>query len=140
MGRDAGYAGMKFPRFIPFVALTLTLGAQDVWAVEGDIVFERKDRPAAEESPETGNKPAGDVIPGGRESYPPATFPHWTHIIRYRCFVCHPRIYPMEAGATPLFGTENHKQKSCGRCHNGRSAFDASFTACSRCHISREEE
>jgi len=138
---------MNLPRSILFAAVTLALAAQGVWAVEGDIVFERKERPAGAQQPATTDsqtperKPDQDIVSESESKfYPPATFPHWTHTIRYRCLVCHPRIFPMEAGSTPVVGTENHKEKSCGRCHNGRNAFDTAFATCGRCHISREEK
>ena len=42
----------------------------------------------------------GDVVmerPKGKaeQNYPPATFPHWIHSIRYRCFACHPAVFSM---------------------------------------------
>ena len=29
------------------------------------------------------------------EAYNPATFPHWIHVIRYRCYACHPAPFKM---------------------------------------------
>lgn len=42
----------------------------------------------------------GDVLmerPEGKaeQTYPAATFPHWVHSIRYRCFACHPAVFSM---------------------------------------------
>lgn len=31
----------------------------------------------------------------GQGTYAPATFPHWVHIIRYRCYACHPALFKM---------------------------------------------
>lgn len=40
------------------------------------------------------------------QTYPPATFPHWVHSIRYRCFACHPAVFSMTT-----FETETGKLK-----------------------------
>ncbi|MFQ5693323.1 MAG: cytochrome c3 family protein [Nitrospinota bacterium] len=41
----------------------------------------------------------------------------------------------MKVGSSPSIGRENHKEESCGRCHDGKNAFDVSFQACGRCHL-----
>ena len=45
------------------------------------------------------DKAPGDVIVDrvgeGEKAYNQATFPHWIHAIRYRCFACHPAPYKM---------------------------------------------
>ncbi|MFQ5693324.1 MAG: hypothetical protein ACE5IM_09815 [Nitrospinota bacterium] len=85
--------------------VVFVLALQGVWAVEGDIVFQRKERPAGQaqpagekagekagaESAGPERKPGADILPKAETAfYPPATFPHWVHVIRYRCFACHP--------------------------------------------------
>lgn len=83
-------------------------------AVEGDIVFQRK----------------GD---GAREA-PPATFPHWAHRIRFKCYVCHDAIFQMKGGANPVTMDAIREGKFCGTCHDGNAAFSVSFETCGRCH------
>ncbi len=81
----------------------------------GTIIFERKAKSADEQ-------------------YPPAYFPHWVHEVRYRCYVCHPAIFVMKAGANATTKDAMRKGKSCGKCHNGRYAFPIALQTCPRCH------
>ncbi len=102
------------------VALTTLAGDAEakkkkkVKAPPGTILFERKS--------ETDKK------------YPPAYFPHWVHEIRYRCYVCHPAVFVMKKGANDLTKETMRKGESCGKCHNGRFAFEIGLQTCSRCH------
>ncbi len=150
---------MRALRPLLFAAAVVALGVHGVWAVEGDIIFERLDRPAPSEADADGAQPSeddeeeaaeDDEEPEGKRDedvapeaaskfYPPAFFPHWVHIIRFRCFVCHPRLYRMEIGPPLPSGREHHNEKSCGRCHNGAIGFEISFALCGHCHLSRDE-
>jgi c(7)-type cytochrome triheme protein len=73
--------------------------------------------------------------PAGPTEPPPATFPHWIHRIRYRCYVCHPG--EIGTAATPLTHDAMAKGQACGGCHDGRTAWGISFETCTRCHVAR---
>ncbi len=70
----------------------------------------------------------------GDKKYQPAFFPHWIHEVRFRCYVCHPAIFVMERGANEMSKEAMRKGESCGKCHNGRVAFEIGLQTCSRCH------
>ncbi len=96
------------------LAAVLVLAATGVaLTAPGDLTFERK---------------------GATESYPEAIFEHWRHAIQYRCYVCHPVPFVMETGGSGLTGREMHETSACGRCHNGRVAFNVELQSCNRCH------
>lgn len=97
------------------IAGAVALGAGTVTAAPGDVEFKR---------------PEGQVT----GPVPPATFPHWIHQIRYRCYVCHPRLFVMKAGANEVTMQKMREGEACGACHNGRTAFKVDFRSCSRCH------
>jgi c(7)-type cytochrome triheme protein len=102
------------------VMVSLTLGMQAGLAAPGDapgdIIFER---------------PGGDT--GG---FAAAFFPHWVHQIRYRCYVCHPKIFAMKKGANKVTMDAINQGKFCGVCHNGEIAWKSDFESCSKCHPS----
>ena len=101
---------------LAFLIFTIVLPLSWGWAVEGDIVFQRK---------------------GGEGGIPPAVFPHWFHRIRYKCYACHPSITEMKAGANPITMDAISAGKFCGACHNGKIAWDVSFETCNRCHVGK---
>lgn len=103
----------------PLLALTLltvmtVFPLASVLAVYGDIVFKRK-----EEARGTA----------------PAVFPHWIHRIRYKCYACHPALFEMKAGANPITMDAIRAGKSCGSCHDGKTAWGVGFDTCNRCHV-----
>ena len=67
--------------------------------------------------------------------YPPARFSHWVHRIRYQCTACHPDEFALRAGATTLTMAAMKQGRSCGACHDARTAFG--IAECARCHIGR---
>jgi len=69
------------------------------------------------------------------EVFPVATFPHWVHRIRFRCNVCHMDIFEPRAGANEITMEAIRNGGACGRCHNGKTAFDSGFGNCMRCHV-----
>lgn len=83
-------------------------------AVEGDVIFKRKD---------------------GEGGFPPAVFPHWIHRIRYKCYACHPALFEMQAGANAVSMEAIQAGKFCGACHNGAIAWPVTFETCNRCHV-----
>ena len=93
------------------IGLSLAVAADTAVAVEGDIVFTRKDGP------------------GGT---PVAMFPHWIHRIRYKCYACHPALFEMKAGANAVSMDLIMAGKACGACHNGKLAWAVSFETCTR--------
>jgi c(7)-type cytochrome triheme protein len=97
------------------VAAVVACGAGAMAEAPGDIEFERE------------GEAAGPV--------PPAVFTHWRHRIRYRCYVCHPRIFNMEAGSNKITMKSIGKGEWCGVCHNGKTAFKVDFKNCARCHF-----
>ncbi len=175
---------MKLARVFMVAAMFFVLGGEVAFAAPGDVVLKR-----------SGN---------AEKTYPPATFPHWAHSIRFRCYVCHPATFKMvkfklQKGALkedrqPLFSSatglspgkgdasgaegvdeeigkkEKPKKKAkaskkaskeaskesavaddsttrknkmhgptkCGRCHNGKVAFNVEFRACARCHVPKK--
>lgn len=66
---------MKSILIYVFAILMLGAGALASAAAPGDVVIERQG--------------------SGEQAYAPATFPHWAHEIRYRCYVCHPALFKM---------------------------------------------
>ena len=98
-------------------ALAATLLASAAAAVEGDVVMKRK--------------------AGAGAGLPPAVFPHWIHRIRYRCYACHDSLFKMArtegAGVMDAIAAG----KSCGACHDGKTAWAVSFETCNRCHVAR---
>ena len=105
---------MRAARCFALVALVTVLPVQNVEAEVGDIVVARK-------TP-------------GTEDIPPATFSHSLHRIQFKCHVCHDAITVMKAGANPITMEAIQQGKYCGTCHNGKTAFQATFDTCARCH------
>ncbi len=62
---------------------------------------------------------------------PDVIFPHSAHNAWLKCSICHPRIFRMQAGATPISMIGIWKGDFCGRCHD-RVAFP--IRNCFRCH------
>jgi c(7)-type cytochrome triheme protein len=101
--------------WVPVLAATLLAGAAA--AVEGDVVQLRK---------------GGDVA-----GTPPSVFPHWIHRIRYRCYACHDALFKMGRAESADVMPAIAKGKSCGACHDGKTAWGVSFETCNRCHVAR---
>ena len=99
------------------LALCCAVGLSTALAVPGDIVFPRQ----------------------AMQDLPNAVFPHWFHRIRFRCFVCHPRIFPMEVTSEGVTMDAIGEGKFCGACHNDRIAWRPTFDNCRRCHVTPSE-
>lgn len=67
-------------------------------------------------------------------------FPHWKHRIRYRCSVCHEKIFKMERGGNKMNMGLFKEGKFCGECHDGQEAFKIGFGTCNRCHSKKITE
>ncbi len=67
-------------------------------------------------------------------------FPHWKHRIRYRCSVCHEKIFIMERGGNEMNMGLFKEGKFCGECHDGQEAFKIGFGTCNRCHSKKITE
>jgi len=65
----------------------------------------------------------------------PVTFSHKKHLVKYKCAVCHTKIYDM-ANKKPVTMAQMEKGKSCGTCHNGKDAFSSGD--CLKCHPVRD--
>lgn len=98
------------------IGVLLGVAAGVAVAVEGDVVFKRK---------------------GGEGGTPAATFPHWIHRIRYKCYACHDSLFKMKQGEDDVTMDAIGEGKFCGACHNGKTAWSVSFETCNRCHLSR---
>lgn len=96
------------------VTAACLLFAGGVLAEFGDIAFTRK-------------TPGTDDIAA-------AIFPHFVHRIQFKCYVCHEDIFVMKAGANEVTMDAIQDGKFCGKCHDGKTAFQATFNTCSRCH------
>ncbi len=59
-------------------------------------------------------------------------FPHWFHRIRYKCKVCHEKIFVMRKGANNISMADIMEGDACGACHNGQIAWEP--LECKRCH------
>ncbi len=59
-------------------------------------------------------------------------FPHWFHRIRYKCKVCHEKIFVMRRGANNISMADIMDGKACGTCHNGQIAWEP--LECKKCH------
>ena len=62
----------------------------------------------------------------------PVVFPHWSHRMRFKCKACHEEIFVMEKGANKITMSAIIKGEFCGKCHNGKIAWDPLY--CDRCH------
>lgn len=67
-------------------------------------------------------KKAGDVV-----------FSHTSHIKLFKCSDCHTAIYEPSKGKTRITMAEMEAGKSCGACHDGKSAFEVKGN-CATCH------
>lgn len=110
---------MKHSRYLTALLLWLLgafLAAAMAAPVTGDVVFERKTKGDAE--------------------FAPATFPHWVHRSKYKCYVCHNDTvgFKMQAGSAAITMDAIEEGKFCGVCHKGKPAFGVAFETCSRCH------
>jgi c(7)-type cytochrome triheme protein len=69
-------------------------------------------------------KSAGDV-----------TFSHTVHLGMYSCGECHPAIYSPGKAPRGITMAAMNEGKSCGACHDGKTAF-AARGECDKCHRS----
>jgi c(7)-type cytochrome triheme protein len=100
------------------LAAVVMLGSGSGVAAPGDMVFEREEK---------------------NVGVPPSIFPHWIHRIRYRCYVCHPALFEMKAGANDVTMKTIDEGRHCGACHDGSIAFNVEFQTCTRCHAPPEQ-
>ena len=107
-----------FRGFSPLLQVGIALIASALFfgvalGVEGDVIFKRS---------------------AGQGGNPPAVFPHWAHRIRYRCYACHPAPFRMGTSANQASMELIQQGKSCGACHNGKTAWGVTLDTCNRCH------
>ena len=60
-------------------------------------------------------------------------FSHKLHIGMYSCAECHPRLYLPGKGNVAVSMAGMETQKSCGACHDGKTAFTVKEN-CEKCH------
>ena len=68
------------------------------------------------------------------DDFPLAQFPHWVHRSRYLCKACHMELFVPKAGANVVTMSMISDGRSCGVCHDGKTAFAADIGSCARCH------
>jgi len=74
----------------------------------------------------------GDIIIKSKLAFmPDVRFPHRPHNRWLNCSPCHPKIFRMKAGATPMSMIAIWKGRLCGRCHD-KVAFP--IRNCFKCH------
>jgi c(7)-type cytochrome triheme protein len=67
----------------------------------------------------------------------PVVFSHKIHVTNkgLQCVDCHYEIFQMAQGSYKMVMSELTKGRFCGKCHNGRKAFDVNDDKnCVRCH------
>lgn len=63
-----------------------------------------------------------------------AVFSHDFHVQAYKCGDCHTKKYDYRQGSRKATMADMAKGKSCGSCHDGKTAF-ASTGDCNKCHV-----
>jgi c(7)-type cytochrome triheme protein len=63
-----------------------------------------------------------------------ALFSHWAHE-QYRCFACHPSVFPQAAKA--FVHADMNAGRFCANCHGGGKAPAVYTYPCERCHVPR---
>ncbi len=110
--------------------LPITGGAPDWSKALGDGVI--APRPGLD--PNAGDEPELPLdverSPAGGDMFK-VIFPHQPHTALLKCDSCHPAIFQMARGTTPMNMGLIYAGQTCGVCH-GKVAFPA--TACGRCH------
>jgi len=76
--------------------------------------------------------PAGEVLFADKHAGN-VIFSHKTHGGLYRCGECHTALFRTARSKVKVSMQEMEKGRSCGRCHEGRTAFDVR-NACDSCH------
>jgi c(7)-type cytochrome triheme protein len=71
----------------------------------------------------------------GEGAFPPVSFSHWTHRMRYTCRVCHFELgFALKVNQTEITEAANHDGEFCGACHDGKTAFGHEQEFCVHCH------
>jgi len=85
------------------------------------------------------NLPKDKALPQGDGSPGVVTFRHASHVDAARpdCTTCHPNLFPIVRTASPVSRApirhaDMEKGKSCGSCHDGKSAHG--LDDCGTCH------
>ena len=60
-------------------------------------------------------------------------YPHWFHRIRFKCKVCHEKIFVSKKGKNKITMETISAGKHCGVCHDGKVSWDPLY--CERCHV-----
>ena len=63
-----------------------------------------------------------------------AKFSHTAHLKMHQCNDCHTDTFPLKTGNKPVSMREMRNAKSCGACHDGKTAFSVSGS-CDSCHV-----
>ena len=120
---------VRCARLATALVLMLSVWPVNLSAGPGDIDVPDEATPA--------QRPPGDIVfpeRGYLEEIRPAVFPHWFHRIRFRCSVCHPKIFPMRVTGKEITMDAIREGKFCGTCHGTDTAWGPTFDTCSVCH------
>lgn len=113
------------------LAVASALFAVNGASAQGDVSAEtgyRKIRP-----PETYGSVVIDKNTRAAKTVAPAVFSHRSHRLKYTCSLCHTDLgFPMKAAVSDIKQADIEAGKSCGSCHNGKTAFGA--FDCEKCH------
>jgi c(7)-type cytochrome triheme protein len=61
-------------------------------------------------------------------------FSHAMHLGKYSCNSCHTGTFQLRTGNKPVTMSQMKKAKSCGACHDGKTAFTVNGN-CDSCHV-----
>lgn len=131
-----------YPRNAPRTTMAAINAGESCGACHGPVAFPASNcqrcHPALNMRPPPPDDPLGNVLVMARadstgNQFPRARFPHWSHRIRFQCAACHPSEFAIRAGADTVKMSDISAGRSCGRCHNGRTAFGS--LDCVKCHF-----
>jgi c(7)-type cytochrome triheme protein len=55
--------------------------------------------------------------------------------MQFKCGACHEELFKMKAGTSTITMDAIKAGESCGKCHDGKAAFESNFDTCLRCHV-----
>ena len=105
----------KILTLVAILGLVLVFNPAETMAEYGDIIINNK----------AGAMRKADVKD--------VLFPHWFHIIRFKCKACHESIFLLKSGVNPTDMKKIDAGENCGKCHNGEIA--ETTERCEKCHL-----
>jgi len=103
-----------------------------VKALDDGVIAPRESLDKNAPAPDTKGRFDKDILIRSKMDFmPDVIFPHKQHNDWLKCSVCHPKIFKMKAGETPITMVGIWQGEFCGRCHD-RVAFPT--RNCFKCH------